>query len=327
MRMKSAINLANIDLKKYEDFLKVNLPDEVAKVPSMMSPNERKYLFSLTKDFYKGDGIIIDAGVFLGGSTVCFGEGLKRNPNLEKILNTFDKPIQSFDRAQIYPNFFPFCDRHGVDYTGLETGGSFESIIRKHISAVNDVVDLTIGDVTQEKSTAESPKIEILFLDVIKRPDINHFVLENWFNRLIVDTSIVIQQDYFCEGVPHIPICMEYLDEYFEYLGQINSSSMYLFKKPIPQDILELDFQEGIDIHEQLALIDKAKDRTPFKPRKYFLDATKVIHVKKRQGHESPLAAEMLKEMEQTYPEIINSDNARLRRAFRSASLFKTHFV
>ena len=318
--MKSAISLANIDLSQFEDFLDVDLPDEVVNVATMLSPNERKFLYSLAKDYYKGDGIIIDAGIFLGGSTVCFGEGLKRNPNLDKALRLFDKPIQSFDRAIVYPNFFPFFKRHGIDDSSLKEGDSFESIIRAHINPVSDYVDLKIGDVTDYKSSEDSPKIEILFLDIIKEAHINNFVMANWFHRLIPGKSMVIQQDFFTEDLPYIPISMEYLAEYFDYIGQVHSSSIYILNKSIPQELLQIDYQNDINIEEQMRLIDQAKNRTPFAPRKYFLDAAKVIHAKTLQGCDSELAAQLLSEIIQSYPEIMDSDNARLKRAFNTAS-------
>ena len=44
------------------------IPKSALSVPSMMSLPERRFLYGVAKDYYRGDGVIVDAGIFLGAS-------------------------------------------------------------------------------------------------------------------------------------------------------------------------------------------------------------------------------------------------------------------
>ena len=54
------------------------LPTACTKVPTMLVPDELRLLNFLAQDYYRGAGAIVDAGSFLGGSTVALAEGLRR---------------------------------------------------------------------------------------------------------------------------------------------------------------------------------------------------------------------------------------------------------
>ena len=56
-----------------------SIPLSCLDTPSMMSIPERQFLFGLASRYYAGKGIIVDAGIFLGASTRCFGEGDDRS--------------------------------------------------------------------------------------------------------------------------------------------------------------------------------------------------------------------------------------------------------
>ena len=73
--------MLNPKIHAYPEYNSPVLPEEVVSVPAMMSLPERHYLYGLASRFYEGRGRIVDAGVFMGSSTVCFGRGVKDNPN------------------------------------------------------------------------------------------------------------------------------------------------------------------------------------------------------------------------------------------------------
>ena len=52
------------------------IPSEVESIESMLTMSERKLLIALARDYYTGDGIIVDAGCFLGGSTLSLCAGI-----------------------------------------------------------------------------------------------------------------------------------------------------------------------------------------------------------------------------------------------------------
>ena len=83
-------------------------------------------------------------------------------------------------------------------------------------------------------------KIEIMFLDVCKTPEIN-FRIQQLFSRMIPGKSVLIQQDYIYENLPYIKITMGYLRDYFEYIGSIGCSVVFLLKKEIPMNILNIN--------------------------------------------------------------------------------------
>ena len=67
--MKNAPSLAGYDPSE--------APKAVLDYPSMASRNEKSLLYWLARHVYTGFGVIVDAGVFLGGSTNAFATGLK----------------------------------------------------------------------------------------------------------------------------------------------------------------------------------------------------------------------------------------------------------
>ena len=325
---KSVLDMSNTNLTDYQDCLEISLPKDILAVPSMMSPNERKFLYGFTRDHFKGDGIIIDAGIFMGASTYIFGKAIQENPVFPKLDFGNQPPIISFDRAVIYPNFYPFAKRHKIDVEGLEPGDSFKHLIEKNIAPVVSQVDLRIGDIIEEDYSQIGLPIEMLFLDIIKRPDINDYTIKTWFPYLIPGKSIVVQQDFFCEGVPHVPVSMEYFAEYFDYLGEIHSASIYRYKKRIPDEELQRNLNDELSLEQQLSLIDQAKERTGFTSRKYVLDITKVMLAKVKAGNGSEIANSLLSNTEQQYPALVDekSSSARLYRAYRSAKSAVTAF-
>src|SRR5262245_43804098 len=93
--------MITIELKKYREADEVALPEAVADVRSMMSVGEKKFLYGYVKDHYAGEGVIVDAGILLGGSTWCFGTAIRHNLRYEQIRQKWQKPIISYDHAVV----------------------------------------------------------------------------------------------------------------------------------------------------------------------------------------------------------------------------------
>ena len=220
-----------------------NIPKEALAVPSMMSVAERRFLYGLASKYYAGAGVIVDAGIFLGASTTCFGEGLRQSPYLESAIASWQRPIVSFERGIVTPTMPAFFKRNFLDID-LKPGNSFAELVRTNIQPVARLVDLRIGDI-QETGKIEQP-IEILFLDVLKLPAINKFVVENYYPQLIPGQSIVIQQDYFYDLLPYIKTYQEYFADYFTYLGEIGSTAAFLCTATIPPEAAK-NIEEKLD--------------------------------------------------------------------------------
>lgn len=142
------------------------LPAEVRQVKTMLSAQELKLLYTLARDRYAGRGEIIDAGAFLGGSTLALACGLRDNPG------TFSKQgrVHSYDRFVSDKYVAQFIDGYPE---GTSTRPYYDSVIADVASYV--LVDE--GDIISRPWPTNSP-IEILFIDVAKSWETNDFLLQ-----------------------------------------------------------------------------------------------------------------------------------------------------
>ena len=280
------------------------------KVPSMMSLLEKRVLSTLARERYTGEGVIIDAGIFLGASTVCFGEGLRLNPVAKKIAKRWKKPIIAFERAIINPGMPGFFKRNNV--VGMaEPGESFADAVEANIRPVADMVDLRLGDILETAQGIDSP-IEILFLDVLKLPEISRFVVRNFFPKLIPGLSIVVQQDYFYERLPFIKTDQEFFSEYFTFIGEVCSTALFLCTKAIPESAIA-QLEQGLPSREQERLASIAMQRSCDPARRYMMALSKVRLVKQLYGSDS--ADEYLQFVKNEFPDQVASTLPRLQDA------------
>lgn len=292
-----------------------NIPKSVLSVPSMMSVAERRFLYGLASKYYSGDGLIVDAGIFLGASTRAFGEGLRDSANAEDAITKWHRPIVSFERGIVTPTMPAFFKRNNLAFEG-SPGDSFADQVQKNVAPVASMVDLRIGDI-QETGKIRQP-IEILFLDVLKLPEINKFVVENYYSRLIPGRSIVIQQDYFYDLLPYVKTYQEYLHPYFAYVGEIGSTAVFLCKEQIPQEAT-LQIEEKVDATEQLRLASMALQRSVDPTRRFLMALSKLRLVRKLQGAKA--AQDYLRFVKSEYPTEVEATSrlTRLKEALRSA--------
>jgi hypothetical protein len=248
---------------------RVALPQAVENHPSMMSGIEREVLYGLASRYYKGEGAIIDAGVFLGASTRILGYGLRANEQAAQIFAKWGRPITTYEHGILGPGMPKFFEQNGVD-TSLVNGDSFEPLLRSMIGDVLDIVDLKIGDILTGNWT--KGQIELLFLDVIKSYEINAFVIDNFYTKLIPGKSLIIQQDYFIDRIPHLKVTQEFLAPYCEYIGNAQSSGYFLLKEQIPATALAIARDpESLPYERQQDLIRQCVDRVRFDPDRAFL--------------------------------------------------------
>ncbi len=223
-------------------------------VPSMLGPNERRLLFSLARDSFSGAGAIVDAGCFLGGSTLALGAGLRANSGVSS-----QAAIHSYDLFWIDDYMLKLYVDPARD--GLrKPGDSCRDLFDRNIAAIAPMVHVHHGDIT-EIGWNGSP-IEILFLDILKAPDTNDRVVQDFFPALIPGRSVLVQQDYVHEGHFWIHITMELLREYFIYIEFIEySSTVYLLSKSIPRHILDGCMWNALKDDDKYRLMDSAISR------------------------------------------------------------------
>jgi len=191
---------------------------------TMLTGEELLLLRWMAKNCYSGEGLLLDCGCFLGGSTTALAEGLKESASPTKKLHSFDLFVAGPFEGRAYAR------------EGLEEGKSFRTIYDQNVAAYIDNVEVHEGDITQ----AQIPEgdIEILFIDCAKIPEVNDFFVSKLFPRLIPGKSIIIQQDYLHEYLPWVKISMEYFSEYFELLCAAEQNSVvYGCIKKIPPKV------------------------------------------------------------------------------------------
>ena len=294
-----------------------SIPPSCLDTPSMMSLPEKQFLFGLASRHYSGSGIIVDAGIFLGGSTRCFGEGVRSNPQREDITRNWPRPIVSYDKAIVNPNMPRFFRKHGLTLSATP-GESFESELRRNIEPVKALVDLRIGDF-MDAAELDCP-VEILFLDILKAPGLCLRAFRLFYSKLIPGRSVVVHQDYFFEELPWIKTHQEALAAYFDFVGEIGSSAVFLCTKKVPQAVVD-DLENGMPPADQLRLASIAMQRSADPARRFFMALSKMRLIRKLQGR---VAARAYLELVKTeFPEqVAQTDNARLSYALRRAEEF-----
>lgn len=241
-------------LKPVVDWRNAVLPKEVKGPKTMLMDTELKMLYLLGKEYFKNEGHIIDAGCFLGGSTVAIGEGVKQNAAFRS--NPKNKIIHSYDFFKVEPwTIGIYFDEN----TPLET--SFEPIYRENINEIRSLVDINVGNVMKQ-SKFEAP-IEILFIDIAKWWNVNDFMVKNFFTNLIPNHSIVIQQDYlFNAYTAWLHVTMEYFADYFEIIDHTERNSvLFAYKKRIPDSLLQKNIFQSLSFSEIIHLQKKATKR------------------------------------------------------------------
>ena len=228
----------------------LSAPGSIFATLSMLSIDEKKFLYWVTKRYYTGVGAVIDAGCFTGGSTVALASGLIDNwPEDRFYVNSYDMFL-----TDDYMNKWYFKER-------APTGAQFRNIFDQETSAVAAKVKVHDGDIMS--MGWDGGPIEILFLDVCKAWDVNDYCMATFFPRLIPGQSLVIQQDFFHFAEEWLVAGMELLWDKFEYVGYVplNTAVFRLRKKIETNDLPKNLRQLGIDVLE--SLIRRHADRHP----------------------------------------------------------------
>jgi hypothetical protein len=226
------------------------LPDPVRAILSMLSYEERALLYELARQ-YQGHGAIVDAGCFVGGSSLSFAMGLAPNSTGRR------SPIHTYDRFIFTPDMIGYAEGHLRD---MEIGSSLLPVFEQNLASYRQAITLHEGDILEETWTGGS--IEILFIDICKSWEINAHVVHEFFPSLIPEASVIVQQDLVHWKYPWCVIVMEYLSDYFEYLGWTwYASSVWKCIGLPPADALEMDWKRDVGLEPGLELLRRAAKR------------------------------------------------------------------
>lgn len=231
-----------------------SVPAASAQVPTMLVPDELRLLHYFAEVLYTGEGAIIDAGSFLGGSTVALADGLRNNlrrrgARMEKLIHAFDKfEVEEWTRGVFFPTETP-------------AGESFRTRFDANIARYARLIEVHEGDALSLEWN-RGP-IEILFIDIAKHWKVCDRVTWTFFPHLIPGRSLVIQQDYlYHHWVAWLHVTMEFYSDYFEYVCDTDVNSVvFLYTKKIPDDVLRRHTVESLTLAEKEELMDRAASR------------------------------------------------------------------
>lgn len=238
------------NLNKISDWTTVILPEDVKKITSMLSAQERQLLYMIARDYWKGTGVIVDAGCFVGGSTLSLSKGILANRNYtsnKKIVYSCDLFVA--DRHQ--------CENHLKSIGNFKEGDSIRDVFNNNTSEVSSIIEVYEGDIRNFRWNKE--KIEVLFIDVAKSWELNDYLISKFFPYLIRDHSIIIQQDFVHPTCPWLAITMEFFSEYFEPIDFVpNNTIVFKLIKEIPAALISLHVISQLTSEDKLYLMDKA---------------------------------------------------------------------
>lgn len=230
------------------------VPWSCANVPTMLIPDELRLLHYLVDECYTGEGAIVDAGCFLGGSTLALADGLRRN--LQRRRRVEEKLIHTYDRFEI--------EDYTIDqfFSGsAQAGESFRPLFDRNIAPYATLVEVHAGDVCSWPW--QGGPIEILFIDIAKHWTVCDWVTWQFFPRLIPGKSLVIQQDYlYHHWVAWLHITMEFYSDYFEYVCDTGvNSAVFRNTRKIPEGVLREHTVASLSTAEKIELMDRAAGR------------------------------------------------------------------
>jgi hypothetical protein len=229
------------------------LPDDVSAAPSMLSYDERALLHWAARTGRPRGGQIVDAGCFLGGSSVSPARGLRaRGEGAAGRVR-----VHAYDRFA----FGTETERHWVpEGMPFGVGASTLPAFERTVAAVRDLIEVHLGDVREVRWPDEP--ISVLFVDIAKSWDTADHVMHTFAPALVPGESVVIQQDQVHWGHPWCAIAMELLADRFELLGWVwFSSAVYRCKGRVTADALPESLLRDVALEEKLVLLQRFADR------------------------------------------------------------------
>jgi hypothetical protein len=222
--------------------------DGLASVPSMLWPDERRFLYWIGRDVWTGRGEIVDLGAFLGGSAACLAAGVRDGQVAAKAgrVHSYD----DFRFASFHRPFLP--DFEGKD--GDSTLPAFHATTAPYAG----IVTATSGDICAQPW--EKP-IEVLFLDFTQTVA-HHDAVARTFYPHLVPGGLLVQQDYIFVVAYWLHVWMELYASHFEVVEQFvrSSTAAFRLKEPLPPSAFA-PLRSQVTAADMHRLMDRSLDR------------------------------------------------------------------
>lgn len=225
--------------------------DRMCNVASMISRDEVRFLYWLAREYYVGAGKIVDLGPLAGGSTRALAMGVLANPAISAV----GKIIHSYDLWEFFPEWQRFLPGRE-----LRRAADILPCFLDNIAEGQRLVEPHKGNLLCQHWIGEP--IEILFVDIVKTTALAYKVARTFFPHLIPGRSVVVQQDFISICEVDVPLTMGVFRDHFEYVDSPEGGTVaFLYTKPIPDEMLKMDFLESLSIQEKLNVFDLALSR------------------------------------------------------------------
>jgi Methyltransferase domain len=243
------------------------------EIPTMLQPEETKYLYWLGRSVWTGAGLVLEIGPWLGGSTVCLASGMHASGH------------PAAGRLHAVDNFLWREFMAARASLPIQPGESFEPFFLKNLSDYEDIVvahartlpdEIIEGDheATAKRAAEESAvplldvapgegPIEILFIDGAKSWRGMAHLLRIVRDRIVPGKTLLVCQDYKYWGTYWVPMMMSRLHEYVEPVHNVLGATTVTFRltREIPRATLDNleDHVARIPVEEGLSLINAAR--------------------------------------------------------------------
>ena len=257
----------------------IALPDDAVGIPTMLSKTERKLLYGLARDYASGDGAIVDAGSFLGGSTAALLAGVR-----DRSERWAGPPVASYDLFRVEASSL---EKFFGDDPDLRVGDSFRSRFDENVARFDVPHLVHEGDIT--KVGWDGGPIDVLFLDVLKSWHINDAVHRDFFPALVPGRSVVVHQDYGWGSHPWVPITVELMRDSLVLVDWMEwGSHVFFVEHEVPAELIAGGVA-GLDFDTRLELMDRAVARADSWVRG-MLEAGRAYLLAERDGDDAAAA-------------------------------------
>ena len=236
-RFEAAYKLNEMKVQRLHRDFEKTAPNVLLKFPSMLTEGDKALYFNAGKA-YQFKGSIVDAGCFIGGTTMSLVQGLLQNPLVKDGGRDTSGLIRVYDLFQIDDDYILGHLRKNYPNHDFSNESSFLGVFEENMRKYRDMLDVRPGDVIAAGYPDEEP-IEILGVDLCKALPVTDSVVREFFPRLI-DGALVIQQDFIHQYHPHIHLSMGILGDHFEMDTEIKwgGSVSYHLTKQITKETI-----------------------------------------------------------------------------------------
>jgi hypothetical protein len=242
-------------------------------VPTMLRPEETKYLYWLGRDVWKGNGLVVEIGPWLGGSTVCLASGMRAsghdaNSRLHAVDNFRWREFMAA-RASL-----PLQPGESFQPAFLNNVSAFTDIVRSHARTLPDEVIEGDHEATAKRASerpevpvldaapGEGP-IEILFIDGAKSWRGMKQLLSLVRGRVIPGRTLIVCQDFKYWGTYWVAMMMARLGDLVVPAHNVLGATTVAFRlvREIPRELVDglEDHVARIPTQTGLALINAAR--------------------------------------------------------------------